>query len=124
VTIAYEDLVAIVGGQDLAHLAGESVEIGAHDLVEIAYEDLVGLANADTLQVGSVVMEGAKGASSKSGGAGALAKRGKSATYVWVNKAKTVEVGFWENLKKDLSSAVGGPRHNRPRVSAVAGVRG
>ena len=124
VTIAYEDLVAIVGGQDLAHLAGESVEIGAHDLVEIAYEDLVGLANADTLQVGSVVVEGAKGASSKSGGAGALAKRGKTATYVWVNKAKTVEAGFWENLKKDLSSAVAGPRHNRPRVSAVAGVRG
>ena len=121
VTIAYEDLVAIVGGQDLAHLAGESVEIGAHDLVEIAYEDLVGLANADTLQVGSVVIEGAKGASSKSGGAGALAKRGKTATYVWVNKAKTVEVGFWENLRRDLSSA---REKQRRTIVGVAAVRG
>lgn len=113
-TIAYEDLVAIVGGQDLAHLAAGSVEIGAQDLVEIAYEDLVGLANAETLQVGRVVVEGAKGSLSKSAGTGASAQSGKPATYVWVSKRKTIEAGFWEPLAQP-----------RPRIrAAVAAVRG
>jgi hypothetical protein len=54
VEIAYEDLVAVAGDHDVAHLAAEAVEIGAGELVEVAYEDLVAIAEAQEIAAGSV----------------------------------------------------------------------
>lgn len=86
VDIAYGDLVEIAGGQDLATLASQPVEIGAADLLEISYGDLLEIADATEIGVGGIEVgrdEGALSAhsgQSPSGKVYTYAKSGKKGT--------------------------------------------
>jgi hypothetical protein len=137
VEIAYEDLVAVAGGQDLAQLAAEPMTIGAMDLVEVAYGDLVAIGENEHLHAGSLeVIDAAKrrasggssGSSARSSSGGSVSGGNKPSvgggstsqpkTYMWMERSKKAIQEYKERLKSPM------PRFQIRCPTAVAACRG